>query len=72
MIDENAADKKVKRLEIRDKGQNETCLREHRSEWLLTNNSYIIGFYGKDNENFGYGSFAENNVPDFVKVHFKD
>ncbi len=80
-INENAADNKFDRLEIRDKDQIETCLREYRSEWLLSdslnhntesNDSYIIGFYGRDKENFGYGSFAGNNVPDFVKEHFKD
>jgi len=78
---ENAGDEKVKRLEITDKNQIETCLREYRYHWLLgetltSNNEsddrYLIGFYGEDQEHLEYGSFAGDNVPDFIKAYFAE
>ncbi len=81
MINVNAVDKKVKRLEIRDKKQIEICFREYREQWLLdnsfikntdNNNRYIIGFYGEDKGNFDYGSIEGNNVPDFLKKYFEN
>ncbi|WP_347489188.1 DUF6449 domain-containing protein [Desulfoscipio sp. XC116] len=79
--EQTADDKKVKRLEIRDKSQIETCLREYGDRWLLDYSftqdnegigGYIIGFYGIDNHNLDYGSFAGDNVPDFVKEFFEE
>lgn len=56
----------TKRLEITDKSQIETCLRNYSDVWRK-NHEYIIGFYSEGNVNIGYGSFKKDNVPDFIK-----
>jgi len=74
----NSSADNIERFEIRDKSQIETCLREYRYQGLLgdyfTQNTegYLIGFYGGDKRAFAYGCFVDNNVPDFIKEHFKD
>jgi len=74
----NSSANNIERLEIRNKSQIETCLREYRDQGLLydyfTQNTegYIIGFYGGEKRILDNGSFVDNNVPDFIKEHFKD
>lgn len=60
----------VKRLETKDKNQIETCLRNYDYPHNNSNAKYVIGFYNNEKKNVEYGSFDENNVPDFVKDYF--
>ncbi|TYO95328.1 DUF6449 domain-containing protein [Desulfallas thermosapovorans] len=71
----------VKRLEIKDKKQIETCLREYLHQWVLdtaftrntaSDDKYIISFYGKEQEHLEYGSFVGDNVPDFIRAYFAE
>lgn len=66
-------EKDVKRLEIKDKNQIETCLRNYSppyGKYGESNGKYLIGFYGEDKLNIEYGTFSEKNVPDVVKSYF--
>lgn len=60
----------VKRLEIKDKNQIETCLRNYDYPHNNSNAKYVIGFYNNEKKNVEYGGFDENNAPDFVKDYF--
>lgn len=63
----------VKKLEITDKSQIETCLRNYNNpfgKYGESNGKYLIGFYGEDKTNIEYGTFNEKDVPDFVKTYF--
>jgi hypothetical protein len=65
-------EKDVKKLEITDKNQIETCLRNYNhpfGKYGESNGKYIIGFYGEDKSNIEYGTFSEKDVPDFVKSY---
>ena len=62
-IDKNGTN----RLEIKDKDQIETCLRNHSDVWDGRKAEYIIGFYREGHINIGYGSFQKDNVPEFIK-----
>lgn len=59
--------KNVKRLEIKDKTQIETCL---RNTYTDNEGEYIIGFYSKNNHVF-YGNLKKDNLPALVKDYFK-
>lgn len=71
----NLNNKNVKRLEIRDKAQIEVCLRNYSFENSESEDDkgqrYIIGFYSKDKTFTEYGSFEEENLPDFIKDYFR-
>ncbi|MCT4507389.1 MAG: DUF6449 domain-containing protein [Tepidibacter sp.] len=70
-IDEN--NKNVKRLDILDKDKIEVCLRNYENKYYKkdSNAKYVIGFYSEDKQNIFYGSFNEDNAPDFIKDFFK-
>jgi ABC-2 type transport system permease protein len=63
-------DKSVIRMEITDKKQIETILNDHNNLWNDSKVKYIVGFYSKNGDMRGYGSFRGENVPDFVKSYF--
>ncbi|SHJ42720.1 DUF6449 domain-containing protein [Tepidibacter formicigenes] len=67
-IDEK--NKNVKRLDIFDKNKIEICLRNYESK-SDEDVKYIIGFYSEDKNSINYGTFDENNAPDFIKEYFK-
>lgn len=62
---------KVKRLEISDKDKIETCLRNYSNPGADNNAKYVIGFYSADKRSLDFGSFDENNAPDFVRSYFQ-
>jgi ABC-2 type transport system permease protein len=59
-----------KKLEVRDKTQIEVLLENYNYQWNNEKQKYIVGFYGKDRRFTEYGSFTENNAPDFIKAYF--
>lgn len=68
-----SSEKSVKRLEITDKNQIETCLRNYNppfGKYGENTGKYIVGFYGEDKENIDYGTFSEKDVPDFMRDYF--
>lgn len=63
----NIDNKNVKRLEIKDKTQIDTCL---KNTYTDDRGEYIIGFYAKNNHVF-YGTLKKDNLPTLVKDFFK-